>query len=146
MALTLVTAQQTIIKRCGKKMTVAGLSTTTATPNEDLADPLASALMDMGYQPQNIGLVTDADLSSVPEDRVAELFHRAELRTLENVAGNLDLVNISVGPRREDLGDLIKQVENAIDRLVTRIARLYGDEALTGGSISLDFQEKGREL
>jgi hypothetical protein len=142
MALTLENAQKIIVKRCGKKMTVAGLATTTATANEDLIDPLASALMDMGYQPQSIAAITDTDLAAVEEDRYPELLDRAELRTLENIAGNLDLVNVSVGPRREDLSDLTTQVEKAIDRLVTKIARLYGDEVLSGGSISLDFQEK----
>lgn len=121
---------------------MAGLATTTATANEDLIDPLASALMDMGYQPQSIAAITNTDLAAVEEDRYPELLDRAELRTLENIAGNLDLVNVSVGPRREDLSDLTTQVEKAIDRLVTKIARLYGDEILSGGSISLDFQEK----
>jgi hypothetical protein len=142
MALTLENAQKIIVKRCGRKMTVAGLATTTATANEDLIDPLASALMDMGYQPQSIAAITNTDLAAVEEDRYPELLDRAELRTLENIAGNLDLVNVSVGPRREDLSDLTTQVEKAIDRLVTKIARLYGDEILSGGSISLDFQEK----
>jgi hypothetical protein len=142
MALTLENAQKIIVKRCGKKMTVAGLATTTATANDDLIDPLASALMDMGYQPNSIAAITDTDLAAVEEDRYPELLDRAELRTLENIAGNLDLVNVSVGPRREDLSDLTTQVEKAIDRLVTKIARLYGDEVLSGGSISLDFQEK----
>jgi hypothetical protein len=142
MALTLENAQKIIVKRCGKKMTVAGLATTTATANDDLIDPLASALMDMGYQPQSITAITNTDLAAVEEDRYPELLDRAELRTLENIAGNLDLVNVSVGPRREDLSDLTTQVEKAIDRLVTKIARLYGDEVLSGGSISLDFQEK----
>jgi hypothetical protein len=145
MALTLENAQKIIVKRCGKKMTVAGLATTTATANDDLIDPLASALMDMGYQPQSIAAITDTDLAAVEEDRYPELLDRAELRTLENIAGNLDLVNVSVGPRREDLSDLTTQVEKAIDRLVTKIARLYGDEVLSGGSISLDFQEKEEE-
>lgn len=123
-------------------MSAAGLAITTAGTNEDLNDPICSALMELGCEPVNPGNITDSDLSGIASNRTAELFDRVELRTLENIAGNLDLVDLSVGPRDETLSQLSEQVEKAIERLSTRVARMYGDTMLTGGTISFDFQEK----
>lgn len=142
MPITRSILEAVIVKRCGKKMSQAGLSVIVNGSNEDLNDPICSALMDLGCDPYNPGEITDGDISCVPIDQISELYDRTELRTLENIAGNLDLVDMSIGPRNENLSQLYDQVEKAIERLTDRIARKYGDTSLTGGTISLDFQAK----
>ncbi len=112
-------------------------------PMTDLNDPIGYALRVMGYAVADITAVADSDLAGLPAEEIDELLDRAELRTLENVAGNLDVVNISVGPRSESLGDLSRQVEALIRAKTERInARYGGERRLEGGAIDLDFQQK----
>jgi len=113
--------------------------------NDDLNDPIATALLDMGSQPVSLSDVADSDLTSVDPEEYPELFDRAELRLLESISGNLDMVNISVGPHKEELNQLAKQVEKAIDRLITKISRRYGDVNFIAGVLALDFQAKEDE-
>lgn len=142
MTITRANAEAVLVRRIGRKMTAAGLDGSTANgTNGDLNDPLATALLDMGLTVQDIANVADADLVAV--DNIPELLDRAELRALESVIGNLDAVNISIGPRSESLGQLSDQCEQAVNRLQAKIAAKYGTAAsLEGGSLSLDFAEK----
>jgi hypothetical protein len=147
MTLTLVAVEKKLAARCGKKMSLVGFDTSMDGSNPDLIDPMITALMDLGSQPDSSDVMTDADLLKVDANQINEFLDRAELRLLENIAGNLDMVNISVGPRNESLGDLASQVEKAIDRLITKISQNYGpaynaSTQITGGTLSLDFQEK----
>jgi hypothetical protein len=142
MAITRADVEQRLIRRAGKKMAVAGLDGLTMDgTNADLNEALLTALDDMGlfHDPVN---VTDSDLSAV--ENVSELLDRAELRIMENVSGNLDLVNVSIGPRSESLSQLSDQVEKVISRLEEKIAKMYGGGlgTLEGGTINLDFMEK----
>lgn len=144
MGLTRANVETILIKRCGRKMLAASMDGTTSNgTNDDLNDPIGYALRVMGYQVTDIAQVADSDLAGVSVEEYDELFDRAELRTLENIAGNLDFVDISVGPRREALAQLSNQVERAVERLQARINRLYGDLGrFEAGAISLDFQAK----
>ncbi len=141
---TRVDVERILIRRCGRKMVAASMDgETDSGANDDLNDPIGCALRAMGYSVRNIAQVSDSDLSGVSIEEYDELFDRAELRTLENIAGNLDLVDISIGPRRESLAQLSSQVERAIERLQARINTLYGDSGeFEAGAISLDFQAK----
>lgn len=145
MALTRAQIETVLIARCGGKMTVAGLDGATHDGNNaDLADPISAALFEMGYQ-LDLGTVTDSVLSIVEGNRISEFLDRAERRCLENISGNIDTVNIALGPRREDLNQLAEQVEKAIARLEKKILLRYGDAPLVGDTIRLDFQEKNED-
>jgi hypothetical protein len=120
-------------------MEVAGLDGHTITgANSSLDDPMATALEGMNFSHSEP--VIDADLVQV-SDSIPEFLDRAELRTLENIAGNLDLVDIGMGPRRESLSQLAAQVELSIQRLTTKIQREYGGGVgtLSAGVVSLAF-------
>ena len=110
--------------------------------NPYLNDPIGSALIGMGVIPADISLITDADVM-LAGDRIQELLDRAELRLLKNIAGNLDLVDIAIGPRKESLSQLHEQVIKEIDTLSAQIAKEYGigTGTLGTGTIALDFQE-----
>jgi len=132
-----------IIKRCGKKMLLVEMSITADGSNSDLNDPIATALLEMGFEIDDPSNVTDDDIYQVGSDQYNELFDRAERRTLESIAGNLDMVNLQVGSRREEFNQLSEQIFKAIDLLTRKILRRYGDGgSLSAGTLSLDFQEK----
>lgn len=142
MPLTRIDAETILIRRCGAKMVAAGMDGVTIVgTNVDVIDPLVSALLAMGYSPASIAAVTNTDLAAV--DDINQILDRAELRLLQNIAGNLVMVDITVGPRRESLSQLSEWVEKQITRIEARNAKAYGDSlgTLSGGSISLDFQE-----
>jgi hypothetical protein len=85
----------------------------------------------------------DSDLASVDSDDYDRLFDLAELRTLETIQGNLDDVDIQLGPRQEALSQLAKQVEQRLNRLQARVQREYGygAAALGTGVITYEFAE-----
>ena len=144
MAITRMQAEGILLARAGRKMALVDLDAATKDGNNpDLNEPLASALLGMGEVPADILAITDGDLADASD--VAELLDRAELRLLETIAGNIDLVDVTIGPRHESLSQLAGQVENAISRLTEKIQKMYGAGVgtISGGSISLDFVSKG---
>jgi len=144
MTLTRANAEVILIKRSGKKMTFAGLDGTTVSgSNVDLNDPIGNALLGMGIAPASIVLVTDADLSGISNDDLEQFFDRAQYRLLKNIAGNLDVVDIQVGPRRESLSQIHEQIQKEIETLELSLAKQYGVGlgSMSTGTIQLDFQE-----
>lgn len=138
MAITRTIIDAVITTRCGGKMAAAGLIASS------LDDPIAWALDRMGYPVTDPTAVTDRDLCNVPAGECRMLFDLTELRTLKNVVGNLSAVNVSIGPRSEQLNQLSEQIEKIIVRLEAFIAKEYGIGvgSLEGGSLLLDFQER----
>ena len=125
-------------------MTFAGLDGTTVSgSNVDLNDPIGNALLGMGIAPASIVLVTDADLSGISNDDLEQFFDRAQYRLLKNIAGNLDVVDIQVGPRRESLSQIHEQIQKEIETLELSLAKQYGVGlgSMSTGTIQLDFQE-----
>lgn len=119
------------------------MSITSNGSNTDLNDPIATALLEMGFEVDDLSNITDDDIRQVESDQYNEFFDRAERRTLETIAGNLDMVNLIVGSRHEEFNQLSEQVFKAIDLLTRKISRRYGDGgSISLGTISLDFQEK----
>lgn len=146
MALTRENIETVLVKRCGALLTAAGLNGTTHDgSNADLDDPIAVALLELGITPASITHPVDADCAHVSATDTLKCFDLAEVRTLESILGNLDEVNITVGPRSESLSDLAKQVEQKLARLQAQLLRKYGigQGTLTAGIITLDFAQKG---
>lgn len=138
MAITRTIIDTVITTRCGGKMAAAGITVSS------LDDSIAWALDRMGYPVADPTAVTDTDLRNVPAAECRMLFDLAELRTLKNIVGNLSAVNVSIGPRSEQLNQLSEQIEKIIARLELFIAKEYGIGvgSLEGGSLLLDFQER----
>lgn len=141
MALTRIVAETVIVNRLGPMMTAAGMAVTIVGSNGDLDDPLAWATRQMGYTTANANTVTNAELASVAVANYDSFLDLAEYRTLLNILGALDDVDITVGPRSEKLSQLAAQAQKKLDRLDGRIAGLLSP--LTAGYISLDIADHG---
>lgn len=114
-----------LIRRVGRYLTLAGMNGTTNNgSNEDLADPIAWALRKLGVAVADPTNPSTGEVQSVT--RVDALFDLAELRTLENILGNLSLVTATVGPRTEHFNDLAKRLAEMIPRKRKAIEQEHG--------------------
>jgi hypothetical protein len=141
MTVTRANLESILIRRVGTWYTSAGLDGVTVDgTNEDLNDPLATALLELGHSVADITNVSSADLVSVPDTDIPRLLAVAELRALENAAQAFSTQEVS------GLGYSIKTgsgVGDAIARLRSSILARYGlgGGSLTGGTLTLDFQD-----
>lgn len=118
MSLTRANTEFLVVPRVGPLMTAAGMDGTTVLgSNLDLNGPIGRAIRDLGHTVASAILVADADIASVTDAEHNEFLDRVTLHTLETVLGNLDDVDITVGPRSEKLSQLAAQVERKIARL-----------------------------
>lgn len=127
MTITRVQVERILIARCGKLLTAAGLDGATRTgANEDLNDPIGAAVRALALTVADLSAVADTDLASVTDAQIDQLLDVAELRTLETIEGNLDQVDITIGPRSESLNQLSKQVRTKIDAKRAAVEAAYG--------------------
>jgi hypothetical protein len=141
MTITRADIESILVRRASGFMAAAGLAVTVAGSNADLNDPLGWALRKSGITPVLITAVADADVAKATD--VDQLLDLAELRLLENIYGNLTLVDITLGPRKDALGQIGARLEKRIDVLREKIDKEYGIGAsiLQGGVITLDFAD-----
>jgi hypothetical protein len=143
MAVTRANVENVLVKRLGPLMTKAGQDGSTVDgTNTDLADPIAWALRTAGYTTADITNPTTAEVADA-EDDVDQVVDLAEYRGLENILGNLDDVDVTVGPRSEKLSQLAAQVQKRLDSVKDRVEDLYGygASALEVGVITYEFAE-----
>ena len=143
MALTRAQVELLLLKRAAKRMAFVEMDAVTCDgSNEDLAEPISTALQRMGIAPADITDPQDSDLTAVED--VLQLLDLAEVRLLENIVGNFDMVDLSVGPRRESLGQMVKDMEATISRLNNKIRRDYGLGVGTAelGKVVMNFQQE----
>lgn len=117
MTITRANIEQEIVQRCGGLMSAAGLAVTFAGANASLNSPIGAAIRQLGGTVANISLVTDADVATVDADDLDALLAVAELRTLKNIKQNYALVDISEGPHRESLSQVIANLDSSIKAL-----------------------------
>jgi hypothetical protein len=148
MSLTRVQVETILVKRCGPLLTAAGMATTFAGANTDLNDPIGYAIRKSGGTVTAITAVVDADIATIDSSDHDQLLDLAELRTLETILGNLDDVDIRVGPRDEKLSQLRTDLEKRLARLQKRIQDEYGVTAVSmeTGTIALDFADHNEPL
>lgn len=132
MAITRAQAETILIRRFGKYLVKIGLdgSTNNGT-NTDLEDPILAGLNACGIYPADVTNITDADLVNIGNSNQEKFFDLAELRGLENIAGNDTLVNVKAGPLSEDLGQLATALEKRIARLQGQINVRYNQNLRT---------------
>lgn len=123
--LTREQAELVVLSRCRKFLDAAELDSGPGGWNPDLNDPLATALADMGLAAADRARVTDSDLTAAA-GRENELLDRAEVRLLETIYQNIDLVDIQLGPRAEKFSQLADRVLRAIERKQTLLQKQYG--------------------
>lgn len=125
-----------LVNRVGPLLTAAGMSVSHESEpgNEDLNDPIGRALYYLGYTVDDRTAITDADVAQVTDAQYDEFLDVAVLHTLQAILGNLDDVDITVGPRSEKLSQLAGQVERKLKRAEKRATDLYGYGLTTLGT------------
>ena len=142
MTVTRANIESILVQRCGALMSFAGMAITSAGANASLNDPIGYALRQTGYTVGNVANVADSDLATLDVDDLDQILDVAEYRTLENIGGNLDDVDITNGPESERFSQLSTALEKRMTRLEQRITDLYGIASLPEtGSITFDFAE-----
>ena len=145
MSLTRAKVEQELVGRCGPLLTATGMAVTYAGSNDSLNGPIGYAIRKAGGTTADPLAVSDADVATVAEADFDALFDLAELRTLENILGNWDEVDTTVGPTSEDLSQTATMLEARIARLQEKVERDY---RLTGpvigeDTLGFDFAEHG---
>lgn len=137
MALTRANTEALLIASVGPLMTAAGMDGTTVDgTNADANGPIGRAVRDLGYAVADATAVADTDIASVTDAQHNEFLDRVTLHTLEAILGNLDDVDIVVGPRSEKLSQLAEQVEKKLARL----RRSLGEDMVTPESQYITIQ------
>ena len=148
MTLTRAQVETVLVKRCGPLLTAAGMAVTYAGANADLNDPIGYAIRKSGGTVATLTTVADSDVTSVDSTLTDQLLDLAELRTLESILGNLDDVDIRVGPRDEKLSQLRTGLEERLKRLQDRVEQEYGVTGVSveTGAVILDFADHNEDL
>lgn len=143
MGITKVQTQTELTKRLEPLFLAASLTDEIGGDLVDLDGPIGYSLRYLGYTVSAFGAVSGAEVGQVTDDQVDEFMDIAELRCLELIMGNLDDVDIRVGPRSEKLSQLAAQVERKIKRLSDSIEKLYdyGLSTPTAGVMTTKFAE-----
>jgi hypothetical protein len=117
--------------------------TTVDGTNASLNDPIGKAVRYLGYTVTNPVLVSDADVAQVTDDETDQFLDIATYYTLNNVLGNLDDVEIRVGPRSEKYQQLAEQLERKLERMKKQLENEYGFGYTTPqpGYITLNIAE-----
>jgi hypothetical protein len=127
-----------IVKQVGPLLSAAGMAVTVVGSNASLNYPIGYALIDLDYTVSDITSVVDADVAQVTDAKLREFVDVAVLYTLEDILGNLDDVDITVGPRTEKFSQLATQVEHRLALQQKKVEECYGYGAsvLEGGYIT----------
>lgn len=143
MPLTRANVEDIIIRRLGTLLNAVDLDGTTVDgSNADLNDPIGYAIRQCGQAVDDVATVGDADVARVSDtDKLLDI---AELRTLETAyAASVTLVNIALGPRREDLSHISDALDTLIGKKSTANQAAYGVglQQLSAGLLDYAFQE-----
>lgn len=139
MALTRVIAETTLVKRLGPLMAVVEMAVTIIGTNADLDDPLAWGTRGVGGATAAHNTVTDAELALVAVADYDDLMLLAEYRTIQNILGAINMVDITAGPRSEKMHQFVEQCQGMLDVLGPAVAELL--TPMAAGYITLDFAE-----
>ena len=144
MSLTRANVESILVQRVGAWLTKASLATTSAGSNQSLNDPIGYGIRIAGGTVTSYALVADADVATVADADLDKMLDVAELRALENILGNLVLVDAKAGPVEAKSSQFATLLERTINRLRAQLAIRYGIEAsatMTTGVITLGFAE-----
>lgn len=144
MSLTRANTEFMIIPRVGPAMAAAGMDGVTVDgTNVDLNGPIGKAVRYLTHPVASAVLVTDADVAAVTDAETDQFLDLATLYALEAVLGNLDDVELRVGPRTEKFNQLAEQLERKIKRMTKQLKDEYGFgmSTITAGYITRNIAE-----
>mgnify|MGYP000952833294 FL=1 len=125
MTLTRANLESLLVKRCGGLMSLVDMAVTTAGANADLNDPLQYALRYGEYEVADITSVSNSDIAEVEDADIDLILDVAELRLLENIQGNFNLVDITNGPESEKYSQAANVIEKRLSRLQDKVDSYY---------------------
>ncbi|MBK8467734.1 MAG: hypothetical protein IPL32_18120 [Chloracidobacterium sp.] len=142
MALTRAQIESVLLSRCKRRMELVGFNIVASGNNTDLNDPISTALQLVGITPTNIACVVDGDLATITDH--SKLIDLAEIRLLENILGNFDLVTLQAASGTEHFSDGANALEKIIARKHAEIEKKYGIGAglTVSGKRKFNFQAK----
>jgi hypothetical protein len=145
MSFSRIQVETTLVQRCGGLMTEVSFSTSTDGTNTNLDNAISYALSRLGYSVADPTTVTDAEIALLDTTDWLAFIDIATLQLLADILGNLALVDITVGPRKEALSQLARQIQNRMKTLQAYIQDEYGIGvgALETGAVDLNFQSMG---
>lgn len=144
MTLTRANIESMLIRRLGKSYDFIGLDGHTVDgSNEDMNDPIGYALRQLGYSVSDPTSISDADVAQLAVEHYDAALDLAELRGLQTWLGNNTLVSFRLGPRSEELSDLITVTEKRAVRLQAALEKTpYGSGVSWSlGTLTLDFAQ-----
>lgn len=144
MTLTRATFEQLLLRRLSGLMSEAGMDVISNLGNNpDLNDPIGWAIRQCSGTVADFTTVANTDVATVAAADYDKLLDLAEYRTLQSISGNLAVVDIQVGSRRESLDQLVERVEARIARKLKQLQQDYGFSlgTLEAGVIGLDFMQ-----
>lgn len=143
MALTRANTELLLVARTGAWLAKASMAITVVGTNADLNDPIAYGVLQSGGTVDSRVLVTDADIATVASADEEQFLDISELRTLQNIQGNLVSVDTKIGPHDEKMGQLLTTFENIVKYKEKRVQDLYnlGIPAASFGVWEMDFAE-----
>jgi len=137
MALTRAQVEQVLVRRTGKFLAALGLSTDSDGANDDLTDPIAIALVQTGYSVSSIVDPTASEIAAVTSGDTLQFLDLAELRLLETLLSSNTLVDITVGPHSERLGQLQTALAALIKAKREAISVAYATADTSWGAVEL---------
>lgn len=126
MTITRAQAETILVQRCERLISFVGMAVTYTGNNASLNDPMGYALRQLGYTVTNITNISDTDVANVKDSEIDQFLDYAEMRTLESVAGNMDAVDISNGPEKENFSQVSNTLEKRLKALSDKITATYG--------------------
>jgi len=107
-------------------MEVANLSVTFAGINADLNDPIAYGVTTCGFTVADYSVVADSDIAQIESSDYPKFLDLCELRLLNSIASNIDVVDVTLGPDMERLGQFHRAINKAILTKEADMNKLYG--------------------
>lgn len=125
MPLTLEQVEQITVSRARTFMALCGMAVS-GTPNPDLADPIASALLALGYPVADVTAPTTDDLAAVPDGRSALFLGVVHLNALDACVGAWARCDQRISLGEQKFSQVADQMLAVYDRLAARLREEYG--------------------
>ena len=147
MALTRANTELLLVARTSEWLVKASMAVTVEGSNADLNDPIGYGVIQSGGTVASRVLVTSADIATVASADEEQFLDIAELRTWQNIQGNLVVTDTKIGPRDEKPGAQMTTLNGIVKRKEERIEDLYGlgVAPLEVGVINLNFAEHNED-
>jgi hypothetical protein len=135
-AILRLTVEQILANRCGPLLDRVGLVVDGEAESPALTDAIRTAILQTGGTAESYDAATDADLATVPAERVEEFLARAEYRCLLTIQRRFAQVRTTIEGITVDPAALARSIKDAI-ALAKADMESYGPADGTGAGITV---------